>query len=220
MLETNQARRRKLIRSYLSQTNVDDFVGGQQAGIEGIMRSFEEMSAKYRYMEVNLQQKRKGLEVKIPDIKKTLDVVRFLEERRCKALGTETTKIPRSEKRAPATVAGSAANDKDAFSSDDDSTDDEDANAGDEEEVDEEDAELDELNDEVDEVERSGEEDEAEGTAGEKTKKRGRPLPPLRTLYELNDTLYSEAEVEEDGTVGLWLGVSWNNLRLRGGASY
>lgn len=37
---------------------------------------------KYRYMEVNLQQKRKGLEVKIPDISKTLDVVRFLEARR------------------------------------------------------------------------------------------------------------------------------------------
>lgn len=33
-------------------------------------------------MEVNLQQKRKGLEVKIPDISKTLDVVRFLEARR------------------------------------------------------------------------------------------------------------------------------------------
>jgi hypothetical protein len=40
------------------------------------------MYRKYRYMEVNLQQKRKGLEVKIPDISKTLDVVRFLESRR------------------------------------------------------------------------------------------------------------------------------------------
>lgn len=39
-------------------------------------------NSKYRYMEVNLQQKRKGLEVKIPDISKTLDVVRFLEARR------------------------------------------------------------------------------------------------------------------------------------------
>jgi hypothetical protein len=36
-------------------------------------------------MEVNLQQKRKGLEVKIPDISKTLDVVRFLEARRVSA---------------------------------------------------------------------------------------------------------------------------------------
>jgi hypothetical protein len=44
-------------------------------------------SRKYRYMEVNLQQKRKGLEVKIPDISKTLDVVRFLEARRVSFTG-------------------------------------------------------------------------------------------------------------------------------------
>ncbi len=40
---------------------------------------------KYRYMEVNLQQKRRGLEVKVPDIEKTLGVVRFLEERRVRS---------------------------------------------------------------------------------------------------------------------------------------
>lgn len=178
------------------------------------MRSFEEMSAKYRYMEVNLQQKRKGLEVKIPDIKKTLDVVRFLEERRCKQLGTETTKLPRGEKKKRngaqnEAVAGSSANDKDAFSSDDESTDDEEGEAADEEELEDEE-DLDDLDDEVDDVEH--EDDDADTTTAaqdKKTKKRGRPLPPLRTLYELNDTLYSEAEVEEDGTVGLWLGVSW-----------
>lgn len=31
---------------------------------------------------------------------------------------------------------------------------------------------------------------------------------PLKTLFELNDTLYAEAEVDETGEVGLWLGVS------------
>lgn len=31
---------------------------------------------------------------------------------------------------------------------------------------------------------------------------------PLTTLFELNETLFSEAEVDEDGNVGLWLGVS------------
>jgi hypothetical protein len=30
----------------------------------------------------------------------------------------------------------------------------------------------------------------------------------MKTLFELNDTLYAEAEVEETGEVGLWLGVS------------
>jgi hypothetical protein len=31
---------------------------------------------------------------------------------------------------------------------------------------------------------------------------------PLKTLFELNDTLYAEAEIEETGEIGLWLGVS------------
>ena len=38
--------------------------------------------SKYRYMEANLTQKRASLEEKIPDIRKTLDVVEYLQERR------------------------------------------------------------------------------------------------------------------------------------------
>jgi hypothetical protein len=30
----------------------------------------------------------------------------------------------------------------------------------------------------------------------------------LKSLFELNDTLYAEAEVEEGDEVGIWLGVS------------
>lgn len=30
---------------------------------------------------------------------------------------------------------------------------------------------------------------------------------PLRTTFELNDTLYAEAELEDTDTVYLWLGV-------------
>ena len=30
---------------------------------------------------------------------------------------------------------------------------------------------------------------------------------PLKTTFELNDTLYAEAEIEETDTVFLWLGV-------------
>lgn len=40
---------------------------------------------KYRYMEVNLGQRKKGLLEKIPDISKTLDMVRFLKERRVRS---------------------------------------------------------------------------------------------------------------------------------------
>jgi hypothetical protein len=31
---------------------------------------------------------------------------------------------------------------------------------------------------------------------------------PIKSLFELNDTLYAEAEIQETGDVYLWLGVS------------
>jgi hypothetical protein len=97
-------------------------------------------------MEVNLQQRRKGLEVKIPDIQQTLTVVQFLQNRRLKAKG---------------------------------------------EKVEEE-----ELSDDEDDLDDDLEDDE------------GKKEEPLKTLFELNDTLFAEAEVEETGEVGIWLGVS------------
>ncbi|KAJ9125388.1 hypothetical protein QFC22_000348 [Naganishia vaughanmartiniae] len=158
-------------------TNVDHFVGGQEAGVEGVMKKFEEMTAKYRYMEVNLQQKRKGLEVKVPDISKTLDVVRFLEARRCKRLGTKPTTIPKQPK-----VGG----EQESEAEDDDAVSEASDDSGD-------------LMDEVDEL------DAEDGDEGEESSK---SRNPLKTLYELNDTLFAEAEVEEDGNVGLWLGAN------------
>ena len=38
---------------------------------------------------------------------------------------------------------------------------------------------------------------------------RGSGNAPLKTTFELNDTLYAEAELEETDTVYLWLGVSF-----------
>ncbi|GHJ85430.1 hypothetical protein NliqN6_1832 [Naganishia liquefaciens] len=158
-------------------TNVDDFVGGQEAGVEGVMKKFEEMTAKYRYMEVNLQQKRKGLEVKIPDISKTLDVVRFLEARRCKRLGTKPTAVPKQQK---------TEDDSESEAEDDDVT-----------SQTSEDSE--DLMDEVDELDADDDDESESKPKGGK---------PLKTLYELNDTLFAEAEVDEDGNVGLWLGAN------------
>lgn len=61
--------------------------------------------------------------------------------------------------------------------------------------------------DEVDELDADDDdEDESDGKP-----KGGKPL---KTLYELNDTLFAEAEVDEDGNVGLWLGVSLNSSSL------
>lgn len=53
---------------------------------------------------------------------------------------------------------------------------------------------------EVDELDADEDDEESEGKL-----KAGKAL---KTLYELNDTLFAEAEVDEDGNVGLWLGVS------------
>jgi len=36
-------------------------------------------------------------------------------------------------------------------------------------------------------------------------------MAPLKTTFELNDTLYAEAELEDTDTVYLWLGVRPHN---------
>ena len=100
---------------------------------------------KYRYMEVSLQQRRKALLAKIPEIGQTLGVVDYLSLRRRKALGDNLDEEERDDV-----------------------------------------ADLDDL-DEDGGIEKQEE--------------------PLKTLFELNDTLYAEAEIQETGEVGLWLGV-------------
>lgn len=135
------------------QDNVEDYVG--TSSVEPIIKTFQETSAKYRYMELNLQQRRKALLAKIPDIEQTLSVVKFLQARR-----------------EPKPAAGEAG-DKDETGS---------MNSDD----------IDALLD--------GDDEEAEGEGAEQK--------PLKTLFELNDTLYAEATVQETGEVGLWLGVS------------
>ncbi|KAF8731580.1 hypothetical protein AX14_004652 [Amanita brunnescens Koide BX004] len=111
---------------------------GPDADVEGTLRAFQDALAKYRYMDSNLTQRRQSLEEKIPDIKKTLDMVEYLKERK----------------------AGKSASP-------------------------ENDEELDELD------------DEDEGTP-----------KPMKTTFELNDTLYAEAELEDSDTVYLWLGAN------------
>ena len=103
-------------------------------------------------MELNLQQRKKALSAKIPEMENTLRVVQFLQQRRLKKLGQPI----------PASLTGG---DGDA----------------DEEEDDDDDDDLD------------GEEEGEE---------------KLKSLFELNDTLYAEAEVDEGDEVGIWLGVS------------
>ncbi|KAK4166579.1 prefoldin subunit 3 [Cladorrhinum sp. PSN259] len=57
---------------------VEDYVS-TRADVEGTLRSFQEMVAKYNFMEQNLQRRVVGLKEKMPDIQKTLDTVKFLK---------------------------------------------------------------------------------------------------------------------------------------------
>ncbi|KAF6745616.1 prefoldin subunit [Ephemerocybe angulata] len=118
--------------------NVDEYMLGSEADIETTLRAFQDAIAKYRYMEANLTQKRASLEEKIPDIRKTLDVVEYLQDRR----------------------------EGKSKSSDDD-------------------------DDDLD--------DEEEDSSNPE---------PITTTYELNDTLYAEAQLEESDSVYLWLGAN------------
>lgn len=50
--------------------------------VEPTLRRFQELIAKYQFMEQNLQRRVVGLKDKMPDIQKTLDTVRFLQLRK------------------------------------------------------------------------------------------------------------------------------------------
>ncbi|KAF7125134.1 hypothetical protein CNMCM5793_001243 [Aspergillus hiratsukae] len=58
--------------------NVSDYVASR-ADVEPTLQRFQEMISKYQFMELNTQRRAAGLREKIPDIKKTLEVVRFLK---------------------------------------------------------------------------------------------------------------------------------------------
>ncbi|CAE6523618.1 unnamed protein product [Rhizoctonia solani] len=116
-------------------SDIEQHIGGPEAECESALRQFQEAIAKYRYMELNLNQRKSGLEEKIPDIKKSLSVVEHLIAERKPAKG-----------------------------------------------------------DDEDDLEDDDDDDEAD-------KKK-------ITTFELNDTLYAQAELEETDTVHLWLGAN------------
>ncbi|KAJ4388097.1 peptide chain release factor 1 [Gnomoniopsis smithogilvyi] len=69
---------------------VEDYVT-TRAEVEPTMNKFQEMIAKYQFMETSMQRKAAGLKEKIPDIQKTLDTVRFLKTRTDESEPIETT---------------------------------------------------------------------------------------------------------------------------------
>ncbi|KAG7293765.1 peptide chain release factor 1 [Staphylotrichum longicolle] len=69
---------------------VEDYVT-TRADVEPTLRRFQEMIAKYQFMEQNLQRRVVGLKDKLPDIRKTLDTVQFLKLRTSESDPIETT---------------------------------------------------------------------------------------------------------------------------------
>lgn len=69
---------------------VEDYVSSR-ADVEPTLRRFQEMIAKYQFMEQNLQRRVIGLKDKMPDIRKTLETVRFLKTRTDESDPIETT---------------------------------------------------------------------------------------------------------------------------------
>ncbi|KAJ9084361.1 hypothetical protein DSO57_1025365 [Entomophthora muscae] len=49
---------------------------------EEVLKTFSESISKYRFMESNMLQRKKALEAKIPEIKKSLDMVQYLSSRK------------------------------------------------------------------------------------------------------------------------------------------
>lgn len=69
---------------------VEDYVSSR-ADVEQTLKNFQEMIAKYQYMEANQQRRAAGLKDKMPDIQKTLETVRFLKTRKSDAKPIEAT---------------------------------------------------------------------------------------------------------------------------------
>ncbi|KAI8071391.1 Prefoldin subunit-domain-containing protein [Gongronella butleri] len=59
---------------------VEDYVSEAEP-VEVVLKKFQEAVSKYKFMEVNLLQRRKVLEDKIPEIEKTIAMVKFLVEK-------------------------------------------------------------------------------------------------------------------------------------------
>ncbi|KAI8365929.1 Prefoldin subunit-domain-containing protein [Radiomyces spectabilis] len=59
---------------------VEDYVSEDEP-VEIVLKKFQEAISKYKFMEINLLQRRKVLEEKIPEIEKTIAMVEYLTEK-------------------------------------------------------------------------------------------------------------------------------------------
>lgn len=70
---------------------MQEYLGGPDEEVEPTLKKFQETMSKYKFMELNTAQRRRGLEEKIPDIRKTLQMVNFLKHKKDDPESIETT---------------------------------------------------------------------------------------------------------------------------------
>jgi len=71
------------VEEYMKRTDNDGDAGA-------VLRRFDEAHSKYRFMELNLMQKKKRLKKQVPDIKGSLDMLKLIKARRdaCEPMDT------------------------------------------------------------------------------------------------------------------------------------
>ncbi|KAK4053653.1 hypothetical protein OIO90_003892 [Microbotryomycetes sp. JL221] len=71
--------------------DVEKFIGGADADAEAPLQSLQQLLSKYRYMESNSLQRRGGLEDKVPELRRTIDMVETLQRKKAASESLETT---------------------------------------------------------------------------------------------------------------------------------
>lgn len=71
-------------------SNVTDYVKSLE-DVEPTLTRFQEMVSKYTFMQQNVERRAAGLKEKLPDMKRTLEVVKFLKKKRKDIANTSNT---------------------------------------------------------------------------------------------------------------------------------
>ncbi|CUM64247.1 uncharacterized protein PRCAT00001844001 [Priceomyces carsonii] len=77
---------------------VENFVKNPDADFDNVMAAFQERLQQYKYMELSKRQQLVDLSTKIPDIKKNLDIINYIEEKK----GEEDSEEAQEEKKIEA----------------------------------------------------------------------------------------------------------------------
>ena len=80
-MDTNTTTNPRGIPSFPFLSNVNEYVKSLE-DVEATLTRFQEMVSKYTFMQQNVERRAVGLREKLPEMKRTLEVVRFLKKKR------------------------------------------------------------------------------------------------------------------------------------------